>query len=197
MGLVLPFAFVAAPCLWELGRQATRDAPKARRRFIGEAVRVVAGLALPVLALAGFALFLYVKSGDPLAFVTAQKGWGRTFGDPLSRPLIYLIKPRALADNNDLVSFAFVWISLGLLVALGFLRKWPLFVLAAFLAIVPLTTGITSYQRYCLVMLPLFMAGAKLLADRPPMATMTTLLTLATLNGFMMVAWTLCLGVTA
>lgn len=197
MGLVLPFAVLAAPRLWQLGRQVARDAPGARGRFLREALRVAAGLALPVLALTGFAVFLYFKSGDPLAFVTAQKGWGRTFGDPFSRPLIYLLKPRALADNNDLVSFAFVWLSLGLLAALGLMRKWPLFVLATFLALVPLSTGITSYQRYCLVMIPLFMAGAKLLAERPAWATATALTALAALNGFMMVAWSLGLGVTA
>jgi hypothetical protein len=116
--------------------------------------------------------------------------------NPLRDPLTYLIAPRALADDNNLVSAAFVYLSFALIATLALMRKWALLALALFMALVPLSTGIFSYARYCLVMLPLFMAAAKLLADRPA-AAHATLLVLSAMNGFMMVAWTLGLGTTA
>jgi hypothetical protein len=45
------------------------------------------------------------------------------------------------------------------------------------------------------VNLPLFLAAARLLAPRPA-AALAVLLVFATLNGFMMAAWTLSLPVT-
>jgi hypothetical protein len=193
LGLLLPFAIWAAPRLWTLARAAHQGAAGARRRLALESLRVAAGAALPFLALAAFAYLLYLKSGDPLAFATGQKGWGRMLTIPLREPLIYLIAPKAMADNNNLVSIAFVYLSLALLASLVLMRRWALFALAAFLVLIPLSTGIFSYQRYCMVMLPLFMAGAKLIEARPATAT-TTLIVLSTMNGFMMVAWTLSLG---
>jgi hypothetical protein len=196
LGLLLPFAVWAAPRLWTLARQAAAGAPDAWRRFTGEAARVAAGGALPLLALAGFAGYLYQKSGDPLAFVHGQAGWGRAVGNPLRGPIIFLLAPQAMADNNNLVSVAFVYLSLALAAALFLMRRWALFALAVFMTLVPLSTGIFSYQRYCMVMLPLFLAAAKLLEPRPAAAA-TSLIVLSALNGFMMVAWTLMLGSTA
>lgn len=191
-GLLLPFVVEAAPRL--LGQLPSRGpAATSWRRLAAEGLRVAGGLALPVLALAGFALFLDLRTGDPLAFITAQKGWGRTFGDPFTRPLRYLLHPSTLPQENDLLSFAFVWLSFGLIAALALMRRWSLLVLALFFALVPLTTGISSYQRYCLTMFPLFITAGRLLSTRPAAAT-ATLVTLASVNGFMMVAWTLGLG---
>jgi hypothetical protein len=59
-----------------------------------------------------------------------------------------------------------------------------------------MASGLTSYARYCLVVLPLFLAAGRLLAPRPT-ATLATLIVFATLNGFLMVAWTLCMWITA
>jgi len=194
LGLALPFAFAAAPGLWRLGREVAAGQVASRRPLIREAARVAAGLALPALALAGFCLLLYFTTGDPLAFVTGQEGWGRSLGNPfpeLYRPLI----TRGLADS-DLISFAAGWLSLSLLVALALMRRWSLLILGGFLTLIPLATGLTSYARYSLVALPILLAGAKLLAPRPAAAT-AVLILFATLNGFLMVAWTLCMWVTA
>jgi hypothetical protein len=84
-------------------------------------------------------------------------------------------------------------VALWLLGALLLSRKWPLFLLAAFLILVPLAAGITSFGRFALVILPLFMVAGKLLSTRPSAAN-ATLIALSSLNGFMMVSWTLALG---
>lgn len=193
VGLLLPFAFVAAPGLWALGREAAAGAAGARARFWREGARVAAGMALPVLALAGFCLFLYLRTGDPLAFATAQKAWGRSLEIPFARAG----KPLLTGDlaDGDLISFAACWLSLVLVGALALMRRWSLCVLAAFLTLAPMATGLTSFARYCLVALPLFLVAAKLLAPRPQ-AAVAVLILFATLNGFLMVAWTLCMWVT-
>lgn len=194
MGLLLPFAFAAAPGLWTLARQVAAGQVASRRPLIAETARVAAGLALPALALAGFCLLLYLVAGDPFAFVTAQKAWGRSFGNPFARLLMPLFTGQL--DDTNLISFAAGWLSLSMLVALALMRRWSLFVLGCFLTLVPLATGLTSYARYCLVALPCFLAGARLLAPRPA-ATTAVLIVFATLNGFLMVAWMLGLWITA
>ena len=194
VGLLLPFAFAAAPGLWTLGRPLLAQRAGNWRPFLREAWRVVAGMALPVLALAGFCLFLWRRAGDPLAFVTAQKAWGRS----LEFPLVRAIAPLASGQlpEGEVISFAACWLSLALVVALALMRQWSLCVLAAFLTLVPMASGLPSYARYCLVALPLFLAGANLLAPRPAAAG-AVLIAFATLNGFLMVAWTFGLWVTA
>lgn len=194
MGLALPFAFAAAPGLWTLGRQVAAGQAASRRPLIRETARVATGLALPVLALAGFCLLLYVATGDPLAFVTGQKGWGRSLGDPFSK--LYLPLATSKLPESNVISFAAGWLSLAMLVALALMRRWSLFILGCFLTLVPLATGLTSYARYSLVALPIFLAAARLLAPRPAAAT-AVLILFATLNGFLMVAWTLCMWITA
>lgn len=192
VGLSLPFVMMAAPRLWGLWRAAAEGAA-ARRRLERYAFRASAGLILPVLALAAFCLLLYRVAGDPFAFVTAQAAWGRSLNNPITRALIPLLTGELL--DGDVVNYAACWLSLSMVVALALMRRWPLFVLACFMTLLPLASGLTSYARYCLVVLPLFLAGAKLLSTRPAAAA-AVLISFATLNGFLMVAWTLGMWVT-
>jgi hypothetical protein len=187
VGLLLPFAFATAPRLWDLAREAGARRPLSRAR-LGEGVRMAAGLALPLLALAGFCVFLYFRTGDAFAFVSAQKAWGRSLADPIGRAVSPLLTARL--PDGEVVNFAACWLSISLVIALAVMRRWSLCVLAAFLTLLPLASGLTSFARYSLVALPLFLAAAKLLAPRP-IETMAVLILLATVNGFMMVAWTL------
>jgi hypothetical protein len=195
MALVLPFAMTAAPKLRALRQDVRMGAGSlARARLTSEVIRVCAGLALPVLALAGFCFLLYRTCGDPLAFVTAQKAWGRTIGNPFATPFTGVFsKPRV--PSGDLVSFTASWLSFGMLAVLAFMRRWRLLVLSCALVLAPLATGLPSFARYSLVVLPCFMAAARLLATRPT-AAIATLATFATLNGFLMVAWVLGMWVT-
>ena len=188
IGLLLPMGLAAAGPL----RSALRGGPAARPAS-GELMRIAIGLVLPAAALAGFCLYLYHRTGDPFAFATVQKGWGRRLQFPLLRPLLAM--KTGIADS-DMLSFAAAWVSIGLTVALGFMRRWSLFALALFLTLVPLASGLLTYARYSLVVLPIFLAAAALLASRPAM-TQAMLVFLATINGFMMVAWTLDLWLAA
>jgi hypothetical protein len=158
-------------------------------------LRLCAAAALPALALAGSCLTLYLKSGDPFAFVSAQKAWNRSLGNPLLEPLApFFLGPRYPAVWY--VSVAFCWFSLAMLVVLALARRWSLAALAAFLALVPMAAGMQAFARLMLVNLPLFLAAASLLASRPAVAR-AVLIALAAVNGFMMVGWTLGLPITA
>jgi hypothetical protein len=194
IGLTLPLLVMAAPELISLARRIPAEGATPRRQLINDGLRVAVGLALPGIALLTFCAYLYHKSGDPLAFVTAQKAWGRQIGNPLATPLLNLLQPSKIMDAN-MVSFVFSWLSLGLVVSLAIMRRWALFILAAFMTLVPLSTGLDTYARYCLVVLPLYLAAARLLAPRSGVA-LSTVVVLATINGFMMVAWTFGLPVT-
>jgi hypothetical protein len=190
LGLVLPFAFAAGPRLWALLGEA-----RPQRRRLVEVLGMAAGIALPFLALAVFCLFLYIKCGDPLAFISAQKAWGRHIGDPLYEPIRPFIERGAYSQYN-IMSLAYCWAAFGMLAALALMRRWSLLALGCFLVLVPLSVGAFSFARYELVNLPLFLAGARLLSPRPQ-AALAILIALSLLNGFMMVAWTLAMPMTA
>jgi hypothetical protein len=195
VGLLLPFVMAAGPRLWALAEEAGRGVMLARGRLVREGGRIAGGLLIPAVALGAFCLLLYLRCGDPLAFMTTQRAWGRAVGNPFAGLARSLFAPAQVQDG-DLLSLAAAWLALGMLAALALMRRWRLFVLAAFLVFLPLSTGLVSFARYSLAALPLFMAGAKLLAPRPA-AAVATLTAFAVLNGFMMVAWTLGLWVTA
>lgn len=192
IGLLLPLAFAGLPLVWRTGRALLRREQPSRAEW-GESLRVVAALGLPFLALAGFAAYLDLRTGDPLAFLSAQKAWGRSIGNFLAAPIGDILHPERLSDQ-DLISFAACWLSLALIVVLAAMRRWSLLLLACFLAFIPLSAGLGSYQRYALVNAPLFMAAAGLLAGRP-IALGCVVVAFATLNGLMMAAWALGLPV--
>jgi hypothetical protein len=140
-------------------------------------------------------LYLRARTGDALAFFHIQKGWRRGLEAPFSALLDGVLHPSRTPDP-DLLSLATAWLAIGLLGALAAMREWRLLSLALFLTLVPLATGVSSFARYALVILPLWLVLARMLADRPR-AAMTCVAALATLNGFMMVSWTLALPVAA
>ncbi|MET3665252.1 mannosyltransferase family protein [Caulobacter sp. 1776] len=193
VGLLLPYAWMVLERL----RAAVRPAPgePATPLRASEILRIGFGGLIPVAALLAFMLYLRERTGDALAFLHIQKGWRRSLDAPFSALFDGLLHPSRTPDA-DLLSLAAAWLAIGLLVALALTRKWPLFLLALFLALVPLATGVASFSRYALVIAPLWLVLARTLADRPR-AAMTCASVLAVLNGFMMVAWTLALPVAA
>jgi hypothetical protein len=190
VGLVLPLAMMGLPALWRTARLA-RGRRAAAPGETAESVRILVALALPILALGGFMAYLAYRSADPLAFLHVEAAWGRSPGNPLAAPVAAILHPERLADRN-LISFVACWLSLAMIAVLAAMRRWPLLLLACFLALAPLSTGLESYQRYALVNLPLFMAAAGLLSPRPVVLA-GVVVAFATLNGFMMAAWALSL----
>jgi hypothetical protein len=188
VGLLLPYGLAAMERLvlgFKAGTAEPLRAPEILRIGLG-------GLA-PVAALVGFMSYLQMRTGDALAFVHIQAAWRRSLGAPFAGLLQGLWAPSSVNDA-DLLSFATAWLAIGLLAALAAMRRWRLLSLALFLTLAPLATGVASFTRYALVILPLWMILAKILADRPRTAT-ACIAVLAMLNGFMMVVWTLALRV--
>ncbi len=184
IGLLLPYAWSALERL--------RSAP---RPSAPELARMVLGGLFPIAAILGFMLYLKARTGDPLAFMHVQKAWHRGLSDPFTPLLNGVIHPSTVHDA-DLLSLAAGWLAIGLLIVLAAMRRWRLLSLALFLTLAPLAAGVASFARYALVDLPLSLVAAKLLADRPRAAT-AVIASLAMLNGFIMVAWTLGLWVAA
>ncbi|AVQ01215.1 hypothetical protein B7G68_04670 [Caulobacter segnis] len=185
LALLLPYGWAV------LERWRARDqAPLGR----AESVRIVLGGLAPIAGVALFLLHLKSRTGDALAFLHIQKTWGRSLEQPFAALVQGLVHPSSIPDT-ELLSFAIAWLALGLLLALALLRRWGWLLLSAVLVLAPLATGVTSFSRYALVVLPLWMVAGHLLSERPR-STMVTIASLAMLNGFMMAAWTLALGIT-
>lgn len=159
-----------------------------------ERARIVLGGLAPIAGVALFLLYLKARTGDALAFLHIQKTWGRSLGQPFAALVQGLVHPSSIPDG-ELLSFAIAWLALALLLGLALLRRWGWLLLSAALVLAPLATGVTSFSRYALVVLPLWMVAGHLLSERPR-ATMVAVASLAMLNGFMMAAWTLALGIT-
>lgn len=189
VGLLLPYGLTA------LERLITGFRSDGQRPTAGELVRMVLGGLAPLAALAGFMAHLHARTGDALAFLHIQTAWRRSLSAPFAGLLGGLARPSSVHDA-DLLSFAFAWLAIGLLVGLAGMRRWALLSLALFLTLAPLSTGLTSFTRYALVILPLWLVLARILADRPR-AAMACVAVLAMLNGFLMVAWTLAQQVAA
>jgi len=184
VGLLLPYAWA--------GLERLRADPRPQ---VAELARLGLGGLIPVAALLGLMAYMQVRTGDALAFVHIQQGWHRTLSDPFTPLLDGLLHPSQVHDAN-LLGLAAGWLAVGLLVLLAFMRRWFLLPLAAFLTLAPLAAGVASFARYALVILPLWLVAAKLLASRPQAAN-AVIVALAILNGFMMVAWSLMLRIAA
>jgi hypothetical protein len=68
-------ALLALPLLWELARHWRQTGQVAWQGIFA--------LALPAVAVLSFMAHLYVRVGDPLAFLHVQNNWGRSFAFPL------------------------------------------------------------------------------------------------------------------
>lgn len=149
--------------------------------------RFVIALMLPGAAISGFCLYLFIHVGDPIAFVTVQDGWLRHFEFPLV-PLLMPWDESGFWHNP--LNYTTALLAIVLLVQLGIWRRWALFALGAFLLFMPLTSGLESYVRYSICMLPLIMAAGRVLASEKMLA-IAALPLIALLNGMMMVGWAL------
>ncbi|MCK5910374.1 MAG: hypothetical protein KAG62_10535 [Caulobacter sp.] len=185
LALLLPYGWAV------LERWRARDQVPLGR---AEGLRILLGGLAPMAALAAFLLHLKSRTGDALAFLHIQKTWGRGLEQPFAALMQGLAHPSTIPDT-ELLSFAIACLAVGLLIGLAFLRRWGWLLLSAALVLVPLATGVTSFSRYALVAAPLWILAGHLLSERPR-AAMITIASLAMLNGFMMAAWTLALGIT-
>ena len=190
IGLVLPIILLGGKQLVPLiSGNGGRIPSDKRRSYTNEAWRIAASISIPMIALIGFGAFLYIRAGDPLAFVSIQDAWQRKIRSPTETLFLPLLDPQSL-PAMDILNWIFAWLSVVMLVQLARWRRWSLLALGIFFVFVPLSAGLLSYVRYTIVMLPVVMAAGALCAERPVAMTLV-LSTLAAINGFMMSAWAL------
>jgi Gpi18-like mannosyltransferase len=109
------------------------------------------------LGVAAFVAYLYVRTGDPLAFIHAQTLWGRgapaASGDPILQHGLIVSKPWNFVALN--LAAAILMIAAGC----AFLarRQWSYAAYTLLSVAVPLSTGsLQSIARYALVDFPMF-----------------------------------------
>lgn len=136
--------------------------------------------------LALFSIYNYYLSGDLLAFVHVQNGWGRISGNPI----IYLAKGLFLKEGIN--SFFYALCALGGLASILLfwknlrLSEWSI---VFFAILVPLSSGLVSMPRYLLAAFPLFILCAKLGKDNKIDSYLTS--AFALLQGSLVVFWVL------
>lgn len=127
-------------------------------------------LLLPGISFGGFVIFNYLKFGNPLAFLATQKTWGRSYGNPLA------VLAQEFHDNiivgpifsgthlpylGYLASFlAFLW---AIWYSWGKVRKTYVLFSALVLLSAFMSGTLTSWGRYSLLTVVIFMAPGALL----------------------------------
>jgi len=139
-------------------------------------------LALVPAGLISFMAYLYQRTGDALAFIHAQEGWGRKpagFWQPL---IDYVTHWWIVGEPWNLLTFNFIIAILLLVCAIVlFVRREYAFGAYTLLSILlPLSTGsLQSIGRYAVVVFPLFfwlaIAARTKLVDRLITAAMVAL----------------------
>ena len=118
-------------------------------------------VALAPLGLFLFMLYLYIRTGDGLAFLHIQRAWGRFNGNPivslwqgLARLDLLSFAPRTTESTtlNALSAVAGLLLSTWLLIRRRYAESWFL----AMTIVIPITHGMDSLSRYTMAQ-PLFL----------------------------------------
>jgi hypothetical protein len=161
-GLLMVFALAAQVIVdhWRQGGR-WRDLPK---RVLRDGNLVLAIFLAP-LGLFAFMAYLWLHTGDALAFAHIQRAWGRGFEGPFSAILIVVTSGIRL-DYYSLLQWSWVIVSLiglALSYALRLRQRLPEAIFCALSLLVSLSTGIGSMTRFVAGLVPLGMVAAELL----------------------------------
>jgi hypothetical protein len=120
-------------------------------------------LGLIPLGVGAFMTFLFVRTGNPLAFVAVQTHWQRKAGAFWTPLLSFLRDPSVVGEPWNLIGLNVLAAVLLLLVGIAFVRarrwEWASYTLASLL--LPLSSGsLQSLGRYALVVFPVYLWGA-------------------------------------
>jgi hypothetical protein len=163
------------PMLYEYARQKEFDA-RLLRADIGF-------LLLIPLGLLAFAVHNCFLTGDPLAFVRIQAGWGHR----LTNPFLFLIGN--LRAESALFRLQ-AWFALALLILVNvFYRRigFSYWLLSMSIIFLPLATNPISIPRFSVVVFPICILLAKLTRNNRADAILTAILCLV--QGWLMVFW--------
>ena len=124
--------------------------------------RPAVAVALPGVFLLGWMWFLWMRLGDPLAFLHAQDGWNREVGPPWDTLIEFFNGRFSLHSGlHSLTDLAFTIIGIaGVILSWRWLRP-SYTVWFGVMMLVPLMTGsLESMPRFVLVMFPLYLVLA-------------------------------------
>jgi hypothetical protein len=115
-----------------------------------------------------FAAYLYVHSGDALAFVHIQRAWGRAFANPFWN-LWLALSAQFNAGNYSTIStdLAFGLASvagMALSAVMAWRGKWDWAMFSLFGVLLPLSTNTYSMVRFVIGLAPVLIIGADLIS---------------------------------
>ncbi|HEX6832180.1 MAG TPA: hypothetical protein VF132_01495, partial [Rudaea sp.] len=134
-----------------------------------------------------FFAFCFLKTGDAFAHTSTERlGWRWSFVTPWENL-------PAMLHGGGVVAFAAL-VSLAAALCSALLLRQRMYeefaMCAALIVLIWCGQGVVSVFRYWLVLFPIWIAVARLIANRPP-ATAITFGLLAAINGLMTCAWSL------
>jgi len=132
-----------------------------------------------------FASYNYYLTGDFLAFVHIQSAWHRH----LNSPLKVLSSGLFSLDYNNYFSAYFTLLFLGVLIIYYKKVDFSYWIFGMYSILIPLSTKLESMPRYILPVFPLYLIFAEL-SNNSKVDQFVTL-SLALLQGFLMVFWTM------
>jgi len=132
-----------------------------------------------------FASYNYYLTGDFLAFVHIQSAWHRH----LNSPLKVLSSGLFSSDYNNYFSAYFTLSFLGVLIIYYKKLDFSYWIFGMYSILIPLSTKLESMPRYLLPVFPLYLIFAEL-SNNSKVDQFVTL-SLALLQGFLMVFWTM------
>jgi hypothetical protein len=140
-------------------------------------------VAPPLVGLALFMFFNFKLTGDPLAFVHAQSGWGRSLVNPLG-----ILGHNLLShDINTLFTVYFVLSCSALLIYVAKKIRTSYLIFAVYSIVVPLCSGLMSLPRYLVAVFPLSIALA--ICTKKNSFDQLLVIMLCLIQGFFLVFW--------
>jgi len=148
------------------------------------AYKAILAILVAPLGLFTFMYFLYLKTGDALAFSHIQRAWERFPHNPLTVLFEGLVKVNT-------IDFYFATVSLLGIILVFFLlwkKRYAEFIFSLLAIMIPLSTALYAMPRYTFTLFPIYIALAMLLDKRPAIKTFVLLFFSASLS-FMATAW--------
>lgn len=128
-------------------------------------------VALVPVGLSVFAIYLYLHSGDALAFVHIQRAWGRTFRNPFGNlwqalTVQFLTNKNYSSISTDLAFGLAAVAGIALSAAMAWRGKWDWAIFSLFAVLLPLSTNTYSMLRFVVGIAPVLIMAAILGAER-------------------------------
>ncbi|MEM1376374.1 MAG: mannosyltransferase family protein [Pseudomonadota bacterium] len=134
-----------------------------------------------------FMAHLCAVTGDPLAFVTIQQAWARSFVDPVTSLLRPILAPETIPATFA-TDFIILYLAPIPIIALALKRHWAYFSISLPLYVIPVIAGVVSLHRYVLVAIPLAMVIADYSVRHPKVGVFIVSLALP-LSSVLMAFW--------